>query len=140
MVSGYGPARAAGPIPMLFLQQLRGELRKLYARPRTWMGYGAFLLMEGLILWAYRRPGWQAHLRETLERNNLDFSALYSSLTVTFTIMAASMMLVLDQVPDSNPAKKIAAAIVKRSSVDGRSAVTSRMRPSATRAATSATS
>jgi ABC-2 type transport system permease protein len=78
---------------MLFLQQLRGELRKLYARPRTWMGYGAFLLMEGLILWAYRRPGWQARMRETLERNNLDFGSLYSSLTVTFTIMAASMFL-----------------------------------------------
>ena len=36
--------------PMLFLHQLLGELRKLFARPRTWMGYGAFVTMESVIL------------------------------------------------------------------------------------------
>jgi len=39
---------------MLFLQQLRGELQKLLARPRTWIGYGAFLIMEALILFVYK--------------------------------------------------------------------------------------
>ncbi len=78
---------------MLFLQQLRGELRKLYARPRTWMGYGAFLLMEALILWVYRREGSQRHMRDLIERNNLEFGDFYSSLTITFTIMLVSMVL-----------------------------------------------
>ncbi|MCF7674422.1 MAG: ABC transporter permease [Akkermansiaceae bacterium] len=78
---------------MLFLQQLRGELRKLYARPRTWMGYGAFLLMEVLILWVYRREGSQRHMRDLIERNNLEFGDYYSSLTITFTIMLLSMFL-----------------------------------------------
>lgn len=78
---------------MLFLQQLRGELRKLYARPRTWMGYGAFLLMEALILWVYRREGSQRHMRDLIERNNLEFGDYYSSLTITFTIMLLSMFL-----------------------------------------------
>lgn len=78
---------------MLFFQQLRGELRKLYARPRTWMGYGAFLIMEALILWVYRLDGSQRHIRGLMERNNLEFGTFYSSLTITFTIMLLSMFL-----------------------------------------------
>lgn len=78
---------------MLFLQQLRGELRKLYARPRTWMGYGAFLIMEALILWVYKLDGSQRHVRSLMERNNLEFGTYYSSLTITFTIMLLSMFL-----------------------------------------------
>lgn len=78
---------------MLFLQQLRGELRKLYARPRTWMGYAAFVAMEALILWVYRREGSQRHMRDLIERNNLEFGDFYSSLTITFTIMLLSMFL-----------------------------------------------
>ena len=76
---------------MLFLQQLRGELRKLFARPRTWMGYVAFFLMEALILFVYKLEGHQRHMRGLMERNGLDFSTYYSSLTITFTIMLASM-------------------------------------------------
>ena len=78
---------------MLFLQQLRGELRKLFARPRTWMGYGAFFLMEALILFVYKREGSQRHMRGLMERNGLDFGTYYSSLTITFTIMLVSMFL-----------------------------------------------
>jgi ABC-2 type transport system permease protein len=78
---------------MLFLQQLRGELRKLYARPRTWMGYAAFVAMEALILWVYQREGSQRHMRDLIERNNLEFGDYYSSLTITFTIMLLSMFL-----------------------------------------------
>jgi len=35
---------------MNFLCQLRGELLKLYARPRTYLGYGVFLVIEAIIL------------------------------------------------------------------------------------------
>lgn len=78
---------------MLFLQQLRGELRKLFARPRTWMGYGAFLIMEALILFVYKLEGSQRHMRSLMERNGLEFGTYYSSLTITFTIMLLSMFL-----------------------------------------------
>ena len=78
---------------MLFLQQLRGELRKLYARPRTWMGYGAFFLMEAVILFVYKLERSQRHMRGLIERNGLDFGTYYSSLTITFTIMLLSMFL-----------------------------------------------
>ncbi len=78
---------------MLFLQQLRGELRKLYARPRTWMGYGAFFLMEAVILFVYKLERSQRHMRGLIERNGLEFGTYYSSLTITFTIMLLSMFL-----------------------------------------------
>jgi ABC-2 type transport system permease protein len=78
---------------MIFLQQLSGELRKLYARPRTWMGYGAFLIMEALILIVYKLDGSQRLMRNLLERNNLEFGIYYSSLTITFTIMLLSMFM-----------------------------------------------
>lgn len=76
---------------MLFLQQLRGELRKLFARPRTWMGYGAFLVMEAVILFVYKLDKVQRYNKGLVERNGLEFSTYYSSLTITFTIMLLSM-------------------------------------------------
>ena len=78
---------------MLFLQQLRGELRKLFARPRTWMGYGAFIIMEAVILFVYKLERSQKYMQGMLERNGLEFSTYYSSLTITFTIMLLSMFL-----------------------------------------------
>ena len=78
---------------MIFLQQLRCELRKLFARPRTWMGYGAFLAMEAMILTVYKLETSQRHMRGIVERNGLEFSTYYSSLTITFTIMLLSMFL-----------------------------------------------
>jgi ABC-2 type transport system permease protein len=78
---------------MLFLQQLRGELRKLFARPRTWMGYVAFLAMEALILFVFRLKGGQAFMRRRMEANGLDFGEYYSSLTITFMIMIFSMLM-----------------------------------------------
>ena len=63
---------------MLFLQQLRGELQKLFARPRTWIGYGAFLIMEALILFVYKLERSQQHMRGIIERNGLEFGSYYS--------------------------------------------------------------
>jgi ABC-2 type transport system permease protein len=78
---------------MLFYHQLLGELRKLFARPRTWMGYGAFFAMEFLITVVYKLEGSQRLMRGILVRNGLDFGSYYSSLTITFTIMLFSMVL-----------------------------------------------
>jgi ABC-2 type transport system permease protein len=78
---------------MMFFQQLKCELRKLFARPRTWMGYGAFLAMEAVILAVYKLETSQSHMRGIVERNGLEFNTYYSSLTITFTIMLLSMFL-----------------------------------------------
>ncbi len=76
---------------MLFLQQLRGELRKLFARPRTWMGYGAFLIMEAVILFVYKLDQSRRLVKGIVERNGLEFGTYYSSLSITFAIMLLSL-------------------------------------------------
>ncbi|MFN7343806.1 MAG: hypothetical protein ACK5S4_00530, partial [bacterium] len=42
---------------ILFFQQWRGELLKLFARRRTYIGFGAFVLLELLILWLIKVKG-----------------------------------------------------------------------------------
>jgi ABC-2 type transport system permease protein len=78
---------------MLFFQQLRGELRKLFARPRTWMGYGAFVIMEAVILIVFKMEAGRGWVRSMSHRNGLEFGTYYSSLTITFMIMVLSMVL-----------------------------------------------
>ncbi len=78
---------------MMFLRQLRGELRKLFARPRTYMGYGAFILMELIILVVFKTTNGSYHMRRLIERNGYDFEFFYSSLTLTFMVMIFSMVL-----------------------------------------------
>lgn len=78
---------------MNFLSQLGGELRKLFGRRRTYMGYVVFLVMESIILFVFKRPRAQRSMRELIETNGLGFDDYYSSLTVTYWIMGLSMFL-----------------------------------------------
>ncbi|MGE9270194.1 MAG: ABC transporter permease [Verrucomicrobiales bacterium] len=78
---------------MMFLRQLCGELRKLFARPRTYLGYAAFLVMEMLIVVVYKMTNGQRYMRELMERNGLESDYYYSSLTLTFMVMLLSMAL-----------------------------------------------
>ncbi|MCH7228890.1 ABC transporter permease [Haloferula sp. A504] len=78
---------------MMFLRQLRGELRKLFARPRTYMGYGAFVVMELIILIVYKTTNGGYYMRRLIERNGYEFDYFFSSLTLTFMVMIFSMVL-----------------------------------------------
>lgn len=69
---------------MLFPTQLRGELKKLFARRRTWIGYGVFLAMEAILLFVFKLDRSQQHMRRLIERNGFAFDDYYSSLTVTY--------------------------------------------------------
>ena len=40
----------------LFFLQLWHELVKLFARPRTYIGFGAFLFMEGMVITGLNFP------------------------------------------------------------------------------------
>lgn len=57
------------------------------------MGYGAFLIMEAVILFVYKLDQSKRAMRGMVERNGLEFGTYYSSLTITFTIMLISMVL-----------------------------------------------
>lgn len=77
---------------MIFLQQLRGELRKLFARKRTYIGYVVFLVFEVLLLGLWVKVG-QKQFQELAERNFIPVEHLSSSLTATYWIMGFSMFL-----------------------------------------------
>lgn len=78
---------------MSFLLQLNGELRKLFGRRRTYIGYIVFLVMEAIILFVFKLEKTQAGMRDLIERNGFGFDEFYSSLTVTYMVMGLSMFL-----------------------------------------------
>lgn len=78
---------------MNFLSQLNGELRKLFGRRRTYLGYVVFLVMEAIILFVFKLPRSQRGMRQLIETNGFGFDDYYSSLTVTYWVMGFSMFL-----------------------------------------------
>ncbi len=75
----------------LFLLQLRGELRKLFARRRTYIGYGAFLTLELVILWVFNLDKPRDEMGKILSDAGLEVDHYYSALTVTYWMLAFSM-------------------------------------------------
>jgi ABC-2 type transport system permease protein len=53
----------------LFFRQFRAELVKLFARKRTWMGFGAFFVLELLIWFLLRTEKVQNNFRAIFQRN-----------------------------------------------------------------------
>lgn len=77
----------------LFFLQLRGELRKLFARKRTWLGFGAFLAVELIILLLLQLPNTRNFFRFMLTRNGYGFEGYFSGVTFAFQILCATVFL-----------------------------------------------
>jgi ABC-2 type transport system permease protein len=71
----------------LFLTQLRFELLKMFARKRTYIGFGAFLSMELLVLFMLNLPKPRASFRHIIERNGYGFDEYYSGVTLAMLIV-----------------------------------------------------
>lgn len=71
----------------LFLRQLRGELTKLFARKRTYIGFGAFLAIETLLLFLLQLPKPKLHFRRLLEESGYAFDHYFSGLTLALSIL-----------------------------------------------------
>lgn len=77
----------------LFLSQFRHELRKLFARKRTWLGFGAFLGVELVILALLQLPKVQRSWKFILERAGYGFDQYFSGLTLAFQILIWTVFL-----------------------------------------------
>ena len=77
----------------IFLIQLRGELRKLFARKRTYIGFGAFLGVELAVLVLLRLPRVQEGLERLLERSGYVASDYLSGLTLGLIITLSTVFL-----------------------------------------------
>ena len=71
----------------LFLLQLRGELWKLFARKRTYIGFGVFFALEVLILILFQLPKVQRSWRGLIEQAGYGFEQYFSGITLAFQII-----------------------------------------------------
>ena len=69
-----------------FLRQLYYELLKLFARKRTYLGFGAFLTIELLILMGLHTPHPHQMLMRAMTSHGLDFSHYFSGLTLAYSM------------------------------------------------------
>ncbi len=74
----------------LFSLQLNGEMLKLFARKRTYIGFGAFIAIEILMLGLLHLPKPQRGLRHLIESNGFLFADYYSGLTLAALILIFS--------------------------------------------------
>jgi ABC-2 type transport system permease protein len=71
----------------LFLTQLKFELLKLFSRKRTYIGFGAFLAMECIILVMLNLRGPQMAFRRMIEQNGYGFDEYFSGYTLAMQIV-----------------------------------------------------
>ena len=78
---------------ILFFRQWQGELLKLFARRRTFIGFGAFLLLEAVILIVFRLKGGENFFERMISRQGQSFEQYYSALTLALFILGFSVVL-----------------------------------------------
>lgn len=77
----------------LFLSQLVGEMRKLFARKRTFIGFGAFAVFEIVFLLLLRLPWVQRKISISIENAGFDPAFYLSGLTLGFMVVKATVFL-----------------------------------------------
>lgn len=78
---------------ILFFRQWQGELLKLFARRRTYIGFGAFLVLEIVILIIFRLKGVERIFERMISRQGQAFEQYYSALTLAQIILGLSVVL-----------------------------------------------
>src|SRR5438132_772295 len=78
----------------LFLFQLRNELKKLFARKRTYIGFGAFLLLETIVLIMFNRPKPRLHFQHMIEQSGYAFEHYFSGLTLGLQMLMWTTFLI----------------------------------------------
>jgi ABC-2 type transport system permease protein len=75
----------------LLPRQFGYELLKLFARPRTYIGFGIFLFFELLLLFLLQLPKARASYRQLLENNGYLFAEYFSGPTMAVVIVTTSV-------------------------------------------------
>ncbi len=71
----------------MFLIQLKSELWKLFGKKRTYVGFGAFVLVQTVMLFMFKYTHWQDHARRLLAGNGYAASEYMSALTVAVIML-----------------------------------------------------
>ncbi len=79
----------------MFLAQLKNELWKLFGKKRTYIGFGAFLLAQTLMLLAFKFTRWQSDFERLLSGNGYLAAEFISVLTVSVVMLIPQIMLLM---------------------------------------------
>jgi ABC-2 type transport system permease protein len=77
----------------LFLFQIRGELWKLFARKRTYIGFCVFLGVEILVMLLLQMPRGQHWMKHMIEESGGLFDEYFSGLTVALIMVSTTLFL-----------------------------------------------
>ena len=79
----------------MFPAQLTNELAKLFGKKRTYIGFGAFVLAQTVMLLMFRFTRWQTQFERLLSGNGYLASEYISALTVALLMLWPQILLLL---------------------------------------------
>lgn len=79
----------------MFFAQLKNELWKLFGKKRTYIGFGAFVLVQSLMLLMFKYTRWQNQFDRMLSGNGYLASDYISALTVAVVMLTPQILLLM---------------------------------------------
>ncbi|WP_166442653.1 ABC transporter permease [Phragmitibacter flavus] len=76
-----------------FLWQWGAELRKMLARKRTFLGFGAFLALEAILLVVFQLDGVERFFRRMISTQGESFDSYFSALTLAYLVVRMAIFL-----------------------------------------------
>ncbi len=80
---------------MMFIRQLQNELSKLFGKKRTYIGFGAFLVTQSLIMVLFRYTNWHKQVERLLAGNGYLAQDYITALTVAFIMLIPQVMFLM---------------------------------------------
>ncbi len=79
----------------MFFAQLKNELWKLFGKKRTYIGFGAFVLVQTLMLLMFKYTRWETQFETMLAGNGYLAADYISALTVALVMLTPQVLLLL---------------------------------------------
>jgi ABC-2 type transport system permease protein len=79
----------------MFAAQLKNELSKLFGKKRTYIGFGAFVLAQTVMLLMFKYTRWQSQFERLLAGNGYLASEYISALTVALLMIWPQIVLLM---------------------------------------------
>src|SRR6266540_6981914 len=79
----------------MFIAQLNNELVKLFGKKRTYIGFGAFVVVQTVMLLMFKYTRWQSHFERLLSGNGYLASEYISALTVAVVMLWPQILLLM---------------------------------------------
>lgn len=79
----------------MFLAQLKNELWKLFGKKRTYIGFGAFVIVQSAMMLMFKYGRWHSNFERLLEINGYLASEYISTLTVARIMLLPQILLLM---------------------------------------------